>query len=159
MNAATRPLNPAQLCVRLLATVGIGAALLGVRSINPETVSWWPLQTSCGAFTGLPCIFCGTTRAMHHLLQGNFAQALYFNWIAYPVAALAAAILLVVTAELLTERRLFVRRLTFRVTPPTLAWTGAALAALWILQVTLAVSFGKGELLNPAGPLYAFFVK
>ena len=35
----------------------------------------------------------------------------------------------------------------------------AALLALWSLQVYLAVSQHKTELLNPNGPLYALFVR
>ena len=36
---------------------------------------------------------------------------------------------------------------------------GLTLFALWTLQVYLAVSQHKHELLNPRGPLYALFVR
>jgi hypothetical protein len=48
---------------------------------------------------------------------------------------------------------------TFPVTPRRLTLIGLGLVALWMLQVFLAVSQQKHELLNPRGPLYALFVK
>lgn len=159
MSNAARQLNRREVLARLSVGLAIAFALLGLRSINPESISWFPLRTSCGAITGLPCIFCGTTRALHHLLHGEWTRALYFNWIAFPVAAMAIVVLVLFTAEALAQRRLIVARGTFRVTPKTLAWSGGALAALWILQVSLAVSLQKRELLNPEGLLYAVFIK
>lgn len=144
---------------RVALSCGIGASLLALHYINPETATWFPLRTSCGAFTGLPCIFCGTTRALHHLLNANFARALYFNWIAFPVAALAVVAALLCLAELAAQRRLVVAKINFRFTPETLGWAGGALAALWIFQVWLAVSLHKRELLNANAPLYAWFVR
>ena len=46
--------------------------------INPETSS---LFSPCifHSLTGLYCPGCGTTRAVHQLLNGNFAQAFSFN--------------------------------------------------------------------------------
>lgn len=152
-------LTRAEMLARLSLSGGIALTLLALRQINPESVSWLPIPTSCGAFTGLPCIFCGVTRAIHHLLNAEFARALYFNWIAFPIAVVAVTAALFCVAELAGQRRLFVAKLTFRVTPRTAAYTGGVLVALWIVQVSLAVYFQKHELLNPGGPLYAFFVK
>ena len=120
--------------------------------------AWFPLATSCGAITGLPCIFCGITRAMHHLLHGEFALAFYFNWLAFPLLAAAGALYLLHALELFSARNLLAAlprpRLTRR--------SGGALAAgfvlLWGLQVYLAVSQDKTELLNPLGPLYSLVV-
>lgn len=140
----------------MLSLGAFAATGLTLRLIDPAAVWWWPLRTSCGPITGLPCIFCGTTRALHHLLNGNFGQALYFNWLSFVVAAAAVACALIFVAELLLRRRLFVW--------PKLQWTprffgavAAALVALWILQVSLAVGFHKRELLNPRGILNARF--
>jgi hypothetical protein len=162
MNSTTEParyLSGQEALARVALSAAIALTLLGLRLIDPAKVAWFPLHTSCGAFTGLPCIFCGTTRAMHHLLLGDFARALYFNWIAFPIAALALAVVALCVAELVAQRRLLVARLRLRVTPKTLAWSGGMLAALWILQVSLAVSLHKAELLNPDGLLYVLFVK
>ncbi|MDQ6655544.1 MAG: DUF2752 domain-containing protein [Verrucomicrobiota bacterium] len=139
----------------LLATA---LAALLLRVIDPATLTWLPLRTSCGAATGLPCIFCGTTRALHHLLAGDIAQALYFNWIAFPVAAAAIVAAVNFALELSLRRRVF-RLPVFDFTPRRTGAVAVALVALWIFQVTLAVTLHKRELLNPNGVLYAFFVK
>lgn len=152
-------LTRAEVWARLAVSCGIAAALLGVRYVDPETVSWFPLRTSCGAFTGLPCIFCGTTRGLHYLLNGDFTRAFYFNWLAFPVVAVGVAAVVAAVAEIAAQRRLVAARFTFRATPTSIAWTGGSLAALWLLQVSIAISLHKHELLNPTGPLYPWFVK
>lgn len=120
---------------------------------------WLPLQTSCGAFTGLPCIFCGGTRALHYLLNGNYSRALYFNWLAFPLLAFAILLVFLFGAELIFRRRLGIRLPRPRLTRKNMAGALAALLCLWGLQVYLAVSQHKHELLNPAGPLYSLVVR
>ncbi len=151
-------LSPRQLWLRLAAVTAMGMAALALRAIDPVTLSWLPLRTSCGAVTGLPCIFCGITRALHHLLNGQFARALYFNWLAFVVVALALILAGNFTAEIFLRRRLF-RFPSVQFTPRFAAIAGISIFALWIFQVTLAVSMHKHELLNPSGPLYALFSK
>jgi hypothetical protein len=56
-------------------------------------------------------------------------------------------------------RRFFVVAPVFRMTPRTISIGAALLISLWVLQVYLAVSHNKRELLNPAGPLYPWLVK
>jgi hypothetical protein len=131
-----------------------------LRSFAPSQLSAWiPFHTSCGAITGLPCLFCGTTRAMHQLLNGNFAAALYYNWLAFPILALALTLSAVFLAELIAGKKLLVIERRIRVSPRTLGFGFAIMLSLWSLQVYLAVSQHKNELLNPSGLLYAFFVK
>ena len=88
--------------VLALALLPVGAFLL--RTVPAEGLpAWVPFSTSCGAITGLPCIFCGMTRALHFLFQGDFARALYFNWLAFPAVAVFGALILVVLAEVVIE--------------------------------------------------------
>ncbi len=135
-----------------------GIALL--RYFQPNQLSAWiPFHTACGAITGLPCLFCGTTRAMHHLLYGNFSAALYYNWLAFPILAGALVLSVLFLAELIANRRLLVIPNKIRATPRSLAFGLAIVLTLWSLQIYLAVSQHKRELLNPSGLLYAFFVK
>ena len=141
-----------------LSALGIFALLL--RGFEPGTIaSWVPFRTSCGAVTGLPCLFCGLTRALHYLLNGEFGRALYFNWLAFPIAAGALFLFAMSAMELALGRRFFVVAPVFRMTPRTISIGAALLISLWVLQVYLAVSHNKRELLNPAGPLYTWFVK
>lgn len=135
-----------------------GAAIL--RAFEPGQLPvWLPFHTSCGAITGLPCLFCGLTRAMHHLMNGDFSLALYYNWLAYPILASAVAISALFLAELIAGRSITVTRNALQVTPRSIAVGLAMLLSLWSFQVYLAISQHKTELLNPSGPLYAFFVK
>ncbi|MFN2475720.1 MAG: DUF2752 domain-containing protein [Chthoniobacterales bacterium] len=118
-----------------------------------------PLRTSCGAISGLPCLFCGTTRAMHHLLNGEFARAIYFNWLAFPIFAAVLIMMGMLAVEVALGRHLMLRGLEFRLTSRRLGGIAGAVVALWLLQITLAVSLHKQELLNPSGPLYPLFVR
>ncbi len=143
-----------------IAFVGsVGAVLVALRLIDPESSFWFPLGASCGAITGLPCLFCGTTRAMHHLLNGELARAIYFNWLALPILAVAVTMMLAFTIETALGRHLRQGQITFRPTPRRLVAIAGGIVALWFLQVTLAVNLHKHELLNPAGPLYSLFVR
>jgi hypothetical protein len=127
--------------------------------IDPATWNAWvPIPTSCGAITGLPCIFCGLTRGLHCLVHGEIAQAVYYNWLSIPIL-LGACLLLVCNAlELAFDVNLLARLPRPRTS--RIAGTSylAGLALLWVLQVYLAVSQHKSELLNPHGPLYSLVV-
>ncbi len=159
VDAMRERLSAAQVCRRAAVFAMMITGAVGLRAIDPVSLSWLPFRTSCGATTGLPCIFCGTTRALHHLLNGEVAQALYFNWLAFPIAALAFALGIKFALELAIARKIAFRFPTFSFTPRLAALCAASLAAIWVLQVSLVVSQNKGELLNPNGPLYALFVK
>jgi hypothetical protein len=157
--ADPRSLSRQQLWLRAAPLVAFGVAAIGLRALNPENVPSLLFQTSCGAATGLPCLFCGTTRALHHLLNGDFSQALYFNWLAFPASGLALGLAALFGTELALRRRLSVVWPSFQFTPRVAAIGGVALVLLWVLQVSLAVSQRKTELLNAAGPLYSLFLK
>jgi hypothetical protein len=143
--------------------IAVSAFLLvaaALRAIDPVQFGGsWLFPTSCGALTGLPCIFCGMTRALHYLLAGNFRTALYFNWLAFPFAVVCVVAVLVMMSEIITGRRLVHFSGTLHVGPRTVAIAFTAIVALWSLQAYLAVAGHKQELLNPHGPLYAIFVR
>jgi hypothetical protein len=95
---------------------------------------------------------------LHQLLNGNFAQALYFNWLAFVVAGAAVAVAIILAIELISRRRLlFVPKLQWN--PRLVSMAAAALIALWVFQVSLAVGFHKHELLNPRGMLPALLAQ
>lgn len=63
-------------CVALLV---LGAALIAIYAIfNPDD-TWWMPRCPINFLTGLQCPGCGSQRAIHALLHGNFAEALKFN--------------------------------------------------------------------------------
>jgi hypothetical protein len=136
------------------------AALFALAFLRPGSLPrWFPFPTSCGAVTGLPCIFCGTTRAVYHLLHGDFARALYYNWLAYPLVAGALVLALTNALELLYSRNLLVRIPRPGLTRARWCAVAASFVLLWCLQVYLAISQHKTELLNPSGPLYSLVVR
>ncbi len=151
-------LSPNERRTRGAALLTLPGALWLLRSLPPGGLPHWvPWQTSCGAITGLPCIFCGMTRGLHYLLNGNLPRALYFNWLAFPLLAAAALTFLLCAVELGRGRRLHLPRI--RLTRLTVSGAVAGLVMLWGLQVYLAISQHKHELLNPNGPLYSLVVR
>ncbi|MGH8092063.1 MAG: DUF2752 domain-containing protein [Chthoniobacterales bacterium] len=141
---------------RVLNIALLPAALIALAWVEPGAPpKWFPFATSCGAITGLPCIFCGTTRALHHLLRGEFGRALYFNWLSYPFLAGALALLFCNALELLFGRNFLTHLPRPRLTRARGIVFAAGVVLLWGLQVYLAVSQHKTELLNPNGPLYS----
>src|SRR5947208_15349025 len=75
---------PCRLGPRFAFIVSASAALLLLRCIDPVVAgSWLRFNPSCVAITGLPCIFCAMTRALHLLLNGDFIGAIYFKWIGF----------------------------------------------------------------------------
>ena len=160
-NLTTDPsLAPKEKKTRALLLLTLTSALIALKIIPPDSIPrWLPLPTSCGAITGLPCIFCGMTRALHHLLNGNFGRALYYNWLAFPVLAGALACFLLHATELTLGRKLVVRWPTFHLTRAGFSGALIGVVLLWCLQVYLAVSQHKSELLNPNGPLYSLVVR
>ena len=145
--------------LRSCALAAMAAATALLAAFNPaEFPSWIPIRASCGAATGLPCVFCGMTRGLHHLLQGDWPAALYYNWLSLPAFAAALALASILGLELCLQRKI-VRMPTLSLTPRSFSIGLTALALLWMLQVYLAVSQHKHELLNPRGPLYSLVVR
>jgi len=146
--------------IRLIFIFGATSALLVLRVVDPVIAgSWIPLHISCGAITGLPCIFCGMTRALHLLLNGDFGGALYFNWLAFPFLGAVAFLVVVYVIEIAKRRIILTSNTSASLTARKLTIIGLTLFMLWTLQAYLAVSQHKHELLNPRGPLYALLVR
>lgn len=153
-------LSAAQRWRRLFALAAVVLSFALLRGAEPSHIGhWWPFATSCGAVTGLPCIFCGGTRALHCILTGDFSRALYFNWLAFPIVTAVVILGAVAAAESVFGRKLVSFPSAIVFTPRMITVSLAALLSLWALQVYLAVSQHKSELLNRRGPLYALFVK
>jgi Protein of unknown function (DUF2752) len=145
---------------RLAFVIGATAALLILRSVDPVGIGkWLPFPMSCGAVTGLPCIFCGMTRALHALLNGNVSGAVYFNWLAFPFLGIVAFFVVVCMIEAAKRRTIFNWATVAPFTARKLTIVGSGLFLLWTVQVYLAVSQHKQDLLNPSGPLYALLVR
>lgn len=157
---SVRTVYSVQHTIRLAFIIGVPAVLLSLRLVDPvELGKRLPVHTSCGAITGLPCIFCGMTRALHALLNGNFTEAIYFNWLAIPFLIVIVSIIGLFVAEMASRRIIFRWNVIAPINRSKLTIIGLTLFLLWTLQVYLAVSQHKHELLNRRGPLYSFFVR
>ena len=151
---------PSRLGPRFVFIVSASAALLLLRCIDPVVAgSWLPFHPSCGAITGLPCIFCGMTRALHLLLNGDFIGAIYFNWLAFPFLGAIIFLLALFAIEIAKRRVIWKLNVVLSMTRRRLMVFGLGLLLLWTLQAYLAISQHRHELLNPHGPLYALFVR
>jgi hypothetical protein len=151
--------HPSHLVARLAFILGGSAILLLLRWIDPVVAGrWLPFHTSCGAVTGLPCIFCGMTRALHLLLNGDFSGAIYFNWLAFPVLAVVVFLIALFAIEVAQRRVIWRLGVVLPMTWRRLTVLGLGLLLLWTLQAYLAVSQHTHELLNSRGPLYSLFV-
>ena len=151
---------PHQRACRFFVMLGLTGALLLLRAIDPVAAAkWLPFHTSCGAVTGLPCLFCGMTRALHMLLTGQFSRAVYFNWLAFPFVVATVLLIALFAIEILCQRQFLHLRSIAPFSSRRLTLCTFAVVALWALHAFLAVSQHKTELLNVRGPLYRYLVK
>lgn len=149
------PLSRPERMGRICILAGLALAALAVYFVFPagaKTCVWFKLA-------GLPCLFCGMTRASHCLMHGDWAGACYYNALVYPAALGAGAACLLVLAELVSGRVLV----------PWLEWVPhvrwgwalplAVAGTLWAWHIRGAVATPKPELLNPSAPAYPWLSK
>ena len=74
----------------VVALTGVCAVLIFV---DPEKTPWLP-KCLFRELTHLYCPGCGVTRALYHLLHGNFLRSLRCNLLLVPLGLLAAAVYL-----------------------------------------------------------------
>src|SRR3977135_971254 len=126
---------PCHLGARFAFITFASAALLLLRWIDPVGAgSWLPFHPSCGAITGLPCIFCGMTRALHLLLNGDFVGAIYFNWLAFPFLAGVVFLVTLFSVEVVQRREIWRLSVVVPTTRRRLTVIGLGLLLLWALQ-------------------------
>lgn len=69
-------------------------ALMSVASFRLSGFTEGPILCVFRLATGQPCPFCGTTRSLGSLLQGDFSSALSFNPFGYAVVVMFVLLLL-----------------------------------------------------------------
>lgn len=119
------PLTPAR---PLAAAVLVGGALWQLSPVHPPLVC--PLRET----TGIPCPFCGMTRAVTAAVRGDLAASLRYNPGGIVLVLLALAVLV---APLLLHDRI-PRLATLRL--PLTAVLGA-LGALWVWNIGFNPTF------------------
>lgn len=148
------PFFPRERKLRIAAAIAIVAGL-GIFALLPP-----PSGTSFGfpacvfhKSTGLPCPFCGGTRAASALLHGDLGRSIYLNPLAIPAVALLLTIAAVLGWEGIRGKPLAdwgawtMRYKRFFL----LALLGAFL--WWLPHVYIALRMPKPELLDLSNPI------
>jgi len=119
--ATTLELRPARE-VRIAA-----GGLLGIAAAWPLLPVHPPLACPFRALTGIPCPFCGMTRACVAAVHGHLATSLAFN---------PAGVLVIVAAVVALLRPQWLARVRLPI------WVaGAAFAALWVWNIGFNPTF------------------
>jgi hypothetical protein len=104
----------------------VAGAMLGVAVVWPRLPVHPPLACPLRTLTGIPCPFCGMTRAVVAAMHGHLLESLRFN----PAGVLVVVLALALLAGLRVDR--------VRVPP----WVGAVFVALlWAWNVSLNPTF------------------
>lgn len=132
-------------------------------------VAWlifWPLPPAVPkpalcvfhSATGLPCAFCGGTRAVRSLVAGDWERAIYLNPLAVAVVLVGGPLFLLLAVEALRGRRFLPPfNNTLRV---VLLATGVVVILPWtIWHATTALKTPKPELVNFEHPIVKFFLR
>jgi len=152
----TPPLLPHERRIRLGAA---GLFLLGIALvawIDPRSRLPFP-AVPCGfrTLTGLPCPFCGGTRAAHALLHGDLAGAAHLNPLAYPALALALAVAAVLLIEVIRRQRIVDWERSIHRIARFAPLIAALVVAWWIPHILLAIRTPKPELVDLKNPIAA----
>ncbi len=103
-------------------------------------------------FFGLPCVFCGGTRALRAFFEGRWSDVIYYNPLIFLIMPALLIVLVILVVELLFSKDLFA---------PIWNWMKSALACplfitlmfvllslFWVWHVHCALTFPKPELLR-----------
>jgi hypothetical protein len=105
----------------------VTGGLIAASAVWPRFGGHFPTTCPLRAATGVPCPFCGMTRACVAAVHGHLARSIVFN---------PAGVLVIVAAVVLLVRPALVRRIRFPV------WLApGALGALWVWNVGFNPTF------------------
>jgi len=150
------PLLPYERGIRLAAA---GLLLLGitlVALIDPRgPISLPGLPCGFRTVSGLPCPFCGGTRAARALLNGNLARAADLNPLAYPAVILCLAVAGALVFEVLRGRRMVDWESSARRVGRFAPLIIVLVFLWWIPHILLAIRTPKLELVDLKNPIAA----
>lgn len=149
----SEPLPPVARGIRAAVVSVLAAGFLLLALFDPARGAPFPkLECPFHAATGLPCLFCGATRACHAALNGDFHRAAGLNLLAFPVLAVGLVGGAILLAEAVAGRPLlpWPRVLAFlKRAAPVL---GILAALWWAPHVLLALRSGNPDLVDPQKP-------
>lgn len=125
--------------------LGFVAATVGLLVVfDPGALAMNRMTCPFLSLIGLPCAFCGLTRALHHLLRGDWSYAWYLNPLSIPIALVSLGLFARTAIEVVTGRR------SHPLPCPRRAWLVALVALFfvhWAMHIRGAVTTPKPELL------------
>ena len=136
-----------------LGLAGSILLVLGFLALPP--MGSHPLFLTCGfhAASGLPCLFCGGTRAARAILHGDLRAALYLNALAFPALALVAGTFFVLLAEAVAGHPLAPWKTRFRRLNRFAPALIALALAWWVFHIYIALRTPKPELVDFRNPV------
>lgn len=138
------PLTPRQRLLRgaLLVCAAMLAALPVLKNLLPSV--------PCGfrALTGLPCLFCGGTRAACAALRGDFEYSLYLNALSIPLLVAVMLVACLCALEILRGRPLAHWHSISRLCIKNLPLLLVLLLAWWSFHMVTALGTPKPELVD-----------
>jgi hypothetical protein len=148
------PLSREERQSRALLAAGIGGAYIFalVLPFLPKlAIGSWSF-CAFHKLTGLPCPFCGGTRATRSLLNGDWHQAIYLNPLSIVVLGFGIVFTLLWTVEAIRGRELFHRPRKTSIAR-TFQVLGVAILAWWAFHIYDAVRTPKPELVDFGNPV------
>jgi len=136
--------------------LGLAASiLLALGFVALPPMGRHPPFLTCGfhAISGLPCLFCGGTRAARAILHGNPQTALYLNALAFPTLAIVAGAVVVLLVEAAAGRPLALREILFRHLNRFVPALLLLALAWWIFHAYTALRTPKPELVDFGNPI------
>ncbi len=80
-------------CFLMLYFLGVAAGAILLLFFEPKTTRWLP-QCIFYKLTNLHCPGCGNTRALYHLVHGNFLQSIRNNCLLIPAVIVLICLLI-----------------------------------------------------------------
>ena len=129
--------------------------VLGFIALPP--VGRHPPFLFCGfhAASGLPCLFCGGTRAVRAILHGDLREAVYLNALAFPALTIVAGAFVALLVEAAAGRPLALRQTLFQHLNRFVPALIALALAWWAFHIYSALRTPKPELVDFRNPVAA----
>ncbi len=139
--------------MRMAVAVLLATGFLVLALFDPARGAPFPrLECPFHATTGLPCLFCGATRACHAALNGDIPRAAGLNMLAFPVLAVGLMVGSILLAEAIAGRPLLPWPSVLNFLKRAAPVMGILAVLWWAPHVLLAVRSANPGLVDPQKP-------
>lgn len=157
MKRGNPPLLLHERWMRLGVVFGLLLSLTFIAFIRPQLTPTFLPKMPCGlrAITGLPCPFCGGTRAIRALLNGEWWRAIYLNTMAILALFIFVGVIGILLIEAGKARRLVDWKALERTVTRFMPLLIAFVMIWWLPHLIIALRTPKPELVNLKNPIAA----